>query len=121
MNFEGLGAWKDAATGGWIFRQTSYFILDLSNSWNHVWFMNTFTLQYPENLPDSARLSRQEFENTMRFAMAAKLFELGRVSSGQAAQLVPMDRYTFLKSLNQVGISAIQWDAVEFACEVDHA
>jgi len=36
--------------------------------------MNTLTLQYPESLPDSARLSRREFEDTMRFAMAAKLF-----------------------------------------------
>ncbi len=58
--------------------------------------MNTLTLHYPESLPDSARLSRREFEEMMRFAMAAELFELGRVSSGQAAQLVPMDRYILL-------------------------
>lgn len=83
--------------------------------------MNTLTLSYPENLPDSARLSRREFEETMRFAMAAKLFELGRVSSGQAAQLVPMDRYTFLKSLKQAGVAAIQWDNEEFASEVANA
>ena len=55
--------------------------------------MNTLTLEYPESLPDSARLSRREFEKSMRFAMAAKLFELGRISSGQAAQQVPMDRF----------------------------
>lgn len=83
--------------------------------------MNTLTLTYPDSLPDSARLSRREFEETMRYAMAAKLFELGRVSSGQAAQLVPMDRYTFLKSLSQVGVAAIQWDKDEFASEVSNA
>jgi len=83
--------------------------------------MNTLTLTYPDSLPDSARLSRREFEETMRYAMAAKLFELGRVSSGQAAQLVPMDRYTFLKSLSQVGVAAIQWDNDEFASEVSNA
>lgn len=83
--------------------------------------MNTLTLNYPETLPDSARLSRQEFEETMRFAMAAKLFELGRVSSGQAAQLVPMDRYTFLKSLHRAGVAAIQWDKEEFAAEIANA
>ncbi len=83
--------------------------------------MNTLTLNYPESLPDSARLSRREFEETMRFAMAAKLFELGRISSGQAAQLVPMDRYTFLKSLSQAGVAAIQWDSDEFASEVANA
>jgi len=83
--------------------------------------MNTITLNYPESLPDSARLSRREFEKSMRFAMAAKLFELGRISSGQAAQLVPMDRYTFLKSLSEANVDAIQWDAEEFECEVDNA
>lgn len=83
--------------------------------------MNTFTVHYPESLPDSARLSRREFEDTMRFALAAKLFELGRVSSGQAAQLIPMDRYSFLKTLQQAGVAAIQWDVEEFASEVANA
>ena len=83
--------------------------------------MNTLTLDYPESLPDSARLSRREFEKSMRFAMAAKLFELGRISSGQAAQLVPTDRYTFLKSLSELGVAAIQWDTEEFANEVENA
>ena len=83
--------------------------------------MNTLTLDYPENLPDSARLSRQEFEKAMRFAMAAKLFELGRISSGQAASLVPMSRYSFLKSLGEIGASAIDWDVDEFANEVANA
>ena len=57
----------------------------------------------------------------MCFAMAAKLFELGRISSGQAAQLVPMDRYTFLKSLGEAGVAAIQWDTDEFVSEADNA
>ena len=83
--------------------------------------MNTITLNYPESLPDSARLSRREFEKSMRFAMAAKLFEMGRISCGQAAQLVPMDRYTFLKWLIELEVNAIQWDADEFENEVDNA
>jgi predicted HTH domain antitoxin len=83
--------------------------------------MNTLTLHYPETLPDSARLSRREFEEMMRFAMAAKLSELGRVSSGQAAQLAPMDRYTFIKSLQKAGVAAIQWDKDDFALEVANA
>ena len=73
--------------------------------------MNTITLNYPESLPDSARLSRCEFEKSISFAIAAKLFELGRICSGQAAQLVPMARYTFLKSLSEADVDAIQWDA----------
>jgi len=83
--------------------------------------MNTITLNYPETLPDCARQSRREFEKSMRFAMAAKLFEMGRISSGQASQLVPMDRYTFLKSLSEADVNAIQWDVDEFECEAHNA
>jgi predicted HTH domain antitoxin len=83
--------------------------------------MNTITLNYPETLPDSARQSQREFEKSMRFAMAAKLFEMGRISSGQASQLVPMDRYTFLKSLSEADVNAIQWDVDEFECEAHNA
>jgi predicted HTH domain antitoxin len=83
--------------------------------------MNTITLNYPETLPDSARQSQREFEKSMRFAMTAKLFEMGRISSGQASQLVPMDRYTFLKSLSKADVNAIQWDVDEFECEAHNA
>ena len=83
--------------------------------------MNTLLVEYPESLPDSARLSRLEFETTMRFALASKLFELGRLSSGQAAALVPVDRYTFLRSLHQVGVPAIDWDSDELSDEIANA
>lgn len=83
--------------------------------------MNTLLVEYPESLPDSARLSRKEFEHAMRLALASKLFELGRLSSGQAADLVPMGRYAFLKSLHQVGTPAIDWDVDEFADEIANA
>jgi predicted HTH domain antitoxin len=83
--------------------------------------MNTLVVEYPENLPDSAALSRQEFEHTMRLSLAAKLFELGRLSSGQAAALVPMDRYSFLKTLHQLRVPAVNWNVDEFDDELAHA
>ena len=83
--------------------------------------MNTLYVQYPESLPDCARLSREDFERDMRLALAAKLFELGRLSSGQAAALVPTDRYSFLRSLHQVGVAAINWNLGEFDDEVANA
>lgn len=83
--------------------------------------MNTLVVEYPENLPDSAALSRQEFEQAMRLALASKLFELGRLSSGQAAALVPMDRYSFLRSLHQMGVPAVNWNAEEIDDEIANA
>jgi predicted HTH domain antitoxin len=83
--------------------------------------MNQLVVDYPESLPDSLALSRHEFEHAMRLALASKLFELGRLSSGQAAALVPMERYAFLHSLHQQGVPAIQWDADEFHDELSNA
>ncbi len=83
--------------------------------------MNTLVINYPETLADSARLSKREFETMMRMALAAKLFELGKLSSGQAAALVPMDRYSFLRSLHQSGVAAICWDSDEFDEEINNA
>jgi hypothetical protein len=35
------------------------------------------------------------------------------LTSGQAAQLVPMERVEFLKRLSEVGVAAIAWDPAE--------
>lgn len=83
--------------------------------------VNTLVLEYPESLPDAARQTREEFERTMRFALASKLFELGKLSSGQAAALVPMDRYTFLHSLHETGVAAVSWPVTEWEDELSHA
>jgi hypothetical protein len=45
--------------------------------------------------------------------MAAKLFELGRLTTGQAAQLVPMSRYDFIRRISELGVAAIDWDVAE--------
>ena len=58
-------------------------------------------------------MSREEFEAEARFAMGAKLFELGRLTTGQAAQLVPMSRYEFIRRISELGVAAIDWDAAE--------
>jgi predicted HTH domain antitoxin len=59
--------------------------------------IHTLSLEYPENLPDALHMSRAEFEQEARLAMAAKLFETGKLTSGQAARLVGMARVAFLR------------------------
>jgi predicted HTH domain antitoxin len=49
-------------------------------------------IDYPENLPDAIGVPREQFEQEARWAMAIKLFEMKRLSSGQAATLVGTDR-----------------------------
>jgi predicted HTH domain antitoxin len=77
--------------------------------------MKTLSITYPDSLPDAAHLSDTDFQKEARTAMAVKLFELGKVTSGQAALLADVSRVTFLLSLSQYGVNAISWDEEE--CE----
>jgi len=65
----------------------------------------TLTIDYPSVLPDALRMSTREFEQQARLAMAAKLYELGKVSSGQAAALAGLPRVAFLLELPRLGTS----------------
>jgi predicted HTH domain antitoxin len=69
---------------------------------------HTLSLEYSEKLPDALHMTRAEFEHEARLAMAAKLFETGKLTSGQAARLVGMARVAFLGELGRLGVSAIQ-------------
>jgi len=68
----------------------------------------------PETFPDALHRSRSEFEREARLATAAKLFETGRLSSGQAAGLLGMARVAFLAELGRLRVAAIQVGAEEF-------
>ena len=78
-------------------------------------------VEYPENFPDALAETRQEFEFEAKLAMAAKLFEMKRLSSGQAAQLLGMDRVEFLLSLHRVGTPAINLTEEELLSDIRNA
>ena len=78
-------------------------------------------VEYPENFPDALAETRQEFELEAKLAMAAKLFEMKRLSSGQAAQMLGMNRVEFLLSLHRVGTPAINLTEEELLSDVRNA
>ncbi|MEO7298343.1 MAG: UPF0175 family protein [Verrucomicrobiota bacterium] len=49
--------------------------------------MKALQIEYPESWPAAAGASSEQFEGEARMALAMKLFEMGRLTSGQAAQL----------------------------------
>ncbi|HSN85799.1 MAG TPA: UPF0175 family protein, partial [Thermoanaerobaculia bacterium] len=49
-------------------------------------------ISYPAGIPQILKLSDLEFARELRFLGAAKLYELGKLSSGKAARLAEMDR-----------------------------
>jgi predicted HTH domain antitoxin len=83
--------------------------------------MKILEIPYPENLPDVSQLSTVEFERDLKMALASKLFELGRLSSGQAAELAGIPRVAFLKDLSRFQVNALSWNSDEIEQEVENA
>jgi len=71
--------------------------------------VKTIIVEYPETIPIAANLSVNAFESEARKAMAMKLYELGRVTSGQAAQLAGMGRVEFLLTCREMGVPSVSW------------
>jgi predicted HTH domain antitoxin len=67
----------------------------------------------PDDAMEALNLAPREAAAEFRFAAAAKLYELGRLSSGAAASLAGVPRAVFLNRLSEYGVSTFQVDAEE--------
>jgi len=59
-----------------------------------------------------------ELAHELSFLTAARLYEIGRLSSGKAARLAGMDRMAFLRELDRVGVAAINLRDEQIAAEI---
>lgn len=83
--------------------------------------MKILEIPYADSLPDAVRMSVSEFEQELKLALAAKLFELDRLSSGQAAEMAGVGRVQFLKNLSRYNVKALDWDVEKFSQEIRNA
>lgn len=65
---------------------------------------NVLTIEYSDDLLARTGISRDNFAREARFLLAAKLYELGRLSSGEAASMAGLERVEFLFGLQKHGI-----------------
>ncbi len=61
------------------------------------------------DLPEGVKITDSE----IKMIVAARLFDLGELSSGQAAKLVGITRREFLESVGRYGVSIFQYDVDE--------
>jgi hypothetical protein len=80
---------------------------------------HNLTIEYGEDLLFSLGLSEQQFTEEARFLLAAKLYELGRLTSGQAAGLCGKERVDFLLSSPRIGVSISNLREEDAASEIE--
>ncbi|PUU89007.1 MAG: Fis family transcriptional regulator [Halanaerobium sp.] len=78
-------------------------------------------IEYPDTLLDLLQETPEEFEREAKMAMAVKLFELKRISSGMAAEMVGKDRASFLLELQRYGVEMINMESDELESDVENA
>jgi predicted HTH domain antitoxin len=75
--------------------------------------MTKITLEVPGNLEMS------QFEVTMM--LAAKLYEEGKLSSGQAAEMAGLSKRAFIELLGKYGVSVFGYDFDELENDLNNA
>lgn len=75
-------------------------------------------VQIPQSLPDALQSTPEEFAREARMAMAVKLYERRRLSSGMAAQLAEVSRVEFLLTLRHYGVPVMDIFMDELASDV---
>lgn len=79
--------------------------------------MKTLQIQLPDDLDLSSGSSPEELESLARVTFAVRLFALGKLTSGQAAEIAKLPRRRFLLELADHGIPAVFWDSEEIDAE----
>lgn len=83
--------------------------------------MTRVTVELPEEPILSLKETPERFAQEMKVLAAVKLFELGRLSSGRAAQLAGMSRVTFLTVLGRYQVSPFAMSEEELAEDTNNA
>lgn len=83
--------------------------------------MEKIILEIPEEILISLKETPTELSRDIRMLAAVKLYEMGKLSSGRAAQLAGIPRVSFLQSLSRYGVSMFDLTQEELKQDYENA
>ncbi len=78
------------------------------------------TIPYPVGLEESVQTTPEEVQQQIRLMAALKMFELGKLSSGNAAELAGLSRVGFFDACARYKVSVFNYSASEVEAEIRH-
>ncbi len=83
--------------------------------------MEKIVLEIPEEILISLKETPSELSRDIRMLAAVKLYEMGKLSSGRAAQLAGIPRVSFLQSLSRYGVPIFELPPEELKQDYENA
>ena len=83
--------------------------------------MRTLAIHYDDSLPFALGESPAAFEQEAVFLLALKLFELGRISAGKAADFCGLSKPEFIWRSAKAGVPGVRLDEDQIAAEFSNA
>jgi predicted HTH domain antitoxin len=80
--------------------------------------MPQITLELPEDLATAIQTTPEELQAQIRLMAALKMFELGKLSSGKAAQLAGMSRVGFFEACGRYRVSVFNYPSEALEAEI---
>lgn len=83
--------------------------------------MYQITLNLPESTALALKITPEELTVTIRLTSAIKLYELGKLSSGAAAELAGIPKALFLTKLAEYGVDTFNLNESDLIEDLNHA
>ena len=83
--------------------------------------MSTISIECPNDILHALEETPEEFAREARMLLGAKLYEIGRLSSGRAAELAGMERVQFFEALKSYKVPVINLSPDELERDFESA
>ena len=80
--------------------------------------MKRMTLEYPDDLELAVQTTPEEMRVQIRLMAALKMFELGKLSSGKAAELAGLSRAEFFEACGRYQVPLFNYPPEELEAEL---